>query len=358
VSTIEKALAKFAQQEPLSAESNTSLQIQNAAADITIVADQKQLLADDTIIQNHLLNDALVEISTTEKNTPLEDISIDPTQIHQDNWNSNALLQADGSQTQIHRLAFDQLRQIGVLTPDAKRSPLAEEYRLIKRPLLINVDKKGADIVENANLIMITSALPGEGKTFTAINLAMSIAMEQDRTVLLVDGDVAKPAAAKRLGLKANQGLIDLLAGSHLSVADVLVRTNVPNMRIMTAGRHHERATELLASERMLSVMDELSSRYRDRIVIFDSPPLLLASESAVLAEMMGQIVLVIAAEHTVQHAVIDALTRLGQNKIKGLVLNKYRPSLGNRYGTGYGYGYGYNYGENPSSDDKYKSVK
>ncbi|MBK1694734.1 protein tyrosine kinase [Chromatium weissei] len=276
----------------------------------------------------------------------------------QHDLNSESLLKTDELPTQIHRLAFDQLRQIGILTPDAKRSPLAEEYRLIKRPLLINVDKKGADIVENANLIMITSALPGEGKTFTAINLAMSIAMEQDRTVLLVDGDVAKPAAAKRLGLTATQGLIDLLAGSHLSIADVLVRTNVPNMRIMTAGRHHERATELLASERMLGIMDELSSRYRDRIVIFDSPPLLLASESAVLSEMMGQIVLVVAAEHTVQHAVVDALTRLGQNKIKGLVLNKYRPSLGNRYGTGYGYGYGYNYGETPSTDDKSKSAK
>jgi exopolysaccharide/PEP-CTERM locus tyrosine autokinase len=255
-------------------------------------------------------------------------------------------------QDQIHRLALDRLRQLGILTPDAKRSQLAEEYRLIKRPLLINVDKKGADIVENANLIMVTSALPGEGKTFTAINLAMSIAMEQDRTVLLVDGDVAKPTAAKRLGIESDTGLIDLLAGSHLSIADVLVRTDVPNMRIMPAGRKHERATELLASERMLAIMEELSSRYRDRIVIFDSPPLLLSSESAALAEMMGQIILVVAAEQTVQHATADALSRLGQDKIKGLVLNKYRPSIGNRYGTGYGYGYGYGYGEQPADAD------
>jgi len=351
VSTIEKALAKFAQQEPLSTESNTLTRTEDTSADATTIVDCKSPLVDDTVIQNNA-----IKVSVTENNDLSEETSVSPA--HQENWNSDSLLQADDLQTQIHRLAFDQLRQIGILTPDAKRSPLAEEYRLIKRPLLINVDKKGADIVENANLIMITSALPGEGKTFTAINLAMSIAMEQDRTVLLVDGDVAKPAAAKRLGLTANQGLIDLLAGSHLSIADVLVRTNIPNMRIMTAGRHHERATELLASERMLSIMDELSSRYRDRIVIFDSPPLLIASESAVLAGMMGQIVLVVAAEHTVQHAVIDALTRLGQNKIKGLVLNKYRPSLGNRYGTGYGYGYGYNYGETPSIDDKYKSAK
>lgn len=357
MSTIEKALVKFAQSEPLATESDTLLQKQDHFNETTVTADQEQLLVGGTVVQNNPPNDVLnSKPSTANNSTPSENTLIDST--NRDNWNDDGLLQADDSQTQIHRLAFDQLRQIGILTPDAKRSPLAEEYRLIKRPLLINVDKKGADIVENANLIMITSALPGEGKTFTAINLAMSIAMEQDRTVLLVDGDVAKPAAAKRLGLHTTQGLIDLLAGSHLSIADVLVRTNVPNMRIMTAGRYHERATELLASERMLSIMDELSSRYRDRIVIFDSPPLLLSSESAVLAEMMGQIVLVVAAEQTVQHAAVDALTRLGQNKIKGLVLNKYRPSLGNRYGTGYGYGYGYTYGETPSPDGKYNSAK
>jgi len=244
-----------------------------------------------------------------------------------------------------HRLALDQLRLMGLLTPDAKRSQIAEEYRLIKRPLIMNIDKKGADIVDNANLIMVTSALTGEGKTFSAINLAISIAMERDRTVLLVDGDVAKPSAAKRLGIKYETGLLDILDGSGMTVSKALVRTDIPNLRVLPAGKRHERATELLASEQMAKLMEQFSTRYKDRVVIFDSPPLLLASESAVLAEMMGQILMVVAADHTPRYAVNDALSRLNQDKIIGLLLNKYRPTFGNKFGAGYGYGYGYGYG-------------
>ncbi|NEX19740.1 AAA family ATPase [Thiorhodococcus mannitoliphagus] len=258
---------------------------------------------------------------------------------------SDAARHPSDSERPFQRLALDQLRLMGALTPDAKRSQLAEEYRLIKRPLLMNVDKKGADIVDNSNLIMVTSALPGEGKTFSAINLAISMTMERDRTVLLVDGDVAKPTAAKRLGIDYEVGLLDVLDGSGVTVAESIVQTDLPNLKVLPAGRRHERATELLASERMANLMDEFSTRYKDRVVIFDSPPLLLASESAVLAGWMGQILVVVAAEQTPRHAVADALSRLGQDKIMGLILNKYRPSLGNRFGAGYGYGYGYGYG-------------
>ncbi|EGV28499.1 hypothetical protein ThidrDRAFT_3727 [Thiorhodococcus drewsii AZ1] len=256
-----------------------------------------------------------------------------------------------GTGSSVHRLALELMREEGLLTPDVKRSQLAEENRLIKLPLLMNVDKKGADIVDNANLIMVTSAVSGEGKSFSAINLAMSIVAERDRTVLLVDGDVARPTAAKRLGIDAEAGLLDLLDGSIDSIADVLITTDLPNFRVLPAGRWHDRATELLASEQMARLMTEFSTRYQDRVVIFDSPPLLMASESAVLASMMGQIVMVVAAERTPQHAVADALARLGDDKIIGLLLNKYRPSLGNRFGAGYGYGYGYGYGHQSAAD-------
>jgi len=239
------------------------------------------------------------------------------------------------------KLPFERMRELSLLTPDASRSHLAEEYRAIKRPLLRNIDGKGAETVANANLIMVTSAMPGEGKTYTAINLAMSIAMEKDRTVLLVDGDVAKPSVASRLGIETGQGLIDVLASDRqLDVAEVMLRTNLPNVRFLPAGRSHDRATELLASEDMAALMAEFSTRYRDRVVIFDSPPLLLTSESSVLASMMGQVVLIVAAQQTPQYLVKDAIARLGEEQIVGLVLNKFRPSLGNRYGAGYGYGY------------------
>ena len=283
--------------------------------------------------------------------TPLADecgpvmASIDPAALRRDSQPYPVSTSPSG-----HRLALELMRKEGLLTPDAKRSQLAEENRLIKLPLLMNVDKKGADVVDNANLIMVTSAVAGEGKTFSAINLAMSIAAERDRTVLLVDGDVAKPTAAKRLGIDVEVGLLDLLDGSIESIADVLIKTDLPNLRVLPAGRRHDRATELLASEQMARLIVEFSTRYEDRVVIFDSPPLLLASESAVLASMMGQILVVVAAEQTPQNAVADALGRLAEDKIIGLVLNKYRPSLGNRFGTGYGYGYGYGYGDQPAA--------
>jgi exopolysaccharide/PEP-CTERM locus tyrosine autokinase len=263
----------------------------------------------------------------------------------------------DSSDSFSIRLPFHEMRKQGFLTPDASRSRMAEEYREIKRPLLINIDKRGADIVENANLIMVTSSLPGEGKTFNSINLAISIAMEKDRTVLLVDGDVAKPSVAERLNLNVTNGLTDVLAGEKgLSIADVLLKTNIPNLRFLPAGHQHEHATELLASEYMSIVMDEFASRYRDRVVIFDSPPLLLTSESAVLGSMMGQIVLVVAAEQTLQHTVFEALTKLDNEKIIGLILNKYRPGLGNRQGTGYGY-YG-KYGSYYSHSEENEAIQ
>ncbi|MBK5940394.1 XrtA-associated tyrosine autokinase [Halochromatium roseum] len=256
------------------------------------------------------------------------------------------------SRTEIHHFPWNELRKHGILTRDTKRSQLAEEYRQIKRPLLMNIDKKGADIVDNANLILVTSALPREGKTFNAINLAMSIAMERDRTVLLIDGDVAKPTAAKRLGIQQEAGLLDLVDDSNTKINDVLVKTDLPNLRVLPSGRPHDRATELLASEKMARFMSEFSTRYPDRVVIFDSPPLLLASETAVLSSCVGQIVMVVAAEQTSRHTANEALALLDPDKIIGLLLNKYRPSLGNRSGSGYGYGYGYGYGHDHPSPD------
>lgn len=249
----------------------------------------------------------------------------------------------------IHEIPLADLAEKGMITPQKPRSQIAEEYRTIKRPLLMNIEKKGAAIVENANLIMVTSAMPGEGKTFSAINLAMSVATEQDTTVLLVDADVTKASAAAVLGVPDDSpGLIDLLEDSSLSVSDVLIHTSVPKLRVLPAGRLHEHATELLASESMRRLMQELSSRYPDRVIIFDSPPLLLTSEAAVLANLMGQIVFVVSAEQSSQEAVSEAIQHLGEDKVIGLILNKARHSPFVKHGYGYGYSYGYG-GARPS---------
>ncbi len=243
----------------------------------------------------------------------------------------------------IHKIPVNDLAEQGMITPHKPRSRIADEYRTIKRPLIHNIEAKGADRVKNANLIMVTSALPGEGKTFTAINLAMSMATEQDRTVLLVDADVTKATAAKTLGISDEcEGLIDLLEDSSKQFSDVLIHTNIPKLRVLPAGHLHEHATELLASENMSRLMRELSNRYPDRVIIFDSPPLLITTESAVLSNFMGQIVYVIAAENSSQGAVEEAVEHLGEDKVVGVVLNKARHNPLVHHGYGYGYGYGY----------------
>ncbi len=243
-------------------------------------------------------------------------------------------------------LPFMEMKQKGMVTPDTPRGRAAEEFRRIKRPLLMNIDGEGAAVIQRPNLIMVTSALPGEGKTFTAINLAMSIAMEQDKTVLFVDADVSKATAARILGVpNDSKGLIDVLEDASLNLRDVMYRTNLPNLRVLAAGRVHERSTELLASESMRRLMDELSRRYPDRVIVFDAPPLLPTTEAGVLANLMGQIVFVVAAGETSQGAVTEALTHIDGDKMIGLVLNKSTARFGASYGYGYGYDFGYGYG-------------
>jgi exopolysaccharide/PEP-CTERM locus tyrosine autokinase len=229
------------------------------------------------------------------------------------------------------------LRQAGIITPDEEKTQIAEEFRLIKRPLIKNAFSQGPESIHNGNLIMVTSALAGEGKTFCAINLAMSIAMERDHTVLLIDADVAKPSMPAYLGLKAERGLLDVLIDDKLELADVMIKTNVDKLSILTAGRKNKHATELLASQSMSELLKDIAHRYSDRIIIFDSPPLLLTSEARVLASQMGQIVLVVAAEKTPQQTVKEALRQIESCDVVNLIYNKASTFLGGEY---YGYYY------------------
>ena len=231
------------------------------------------------------------------------------------------------------------LHSAGFVTPDLPKSLTAEEFRVLKRPLLSNIVSPAAPI-RNANLIMVTSSLPGEGKSFTAINLAMSIAMELDRTVLLVDADVARPSLPGVLGLPEQKGLLDVLQDKSLKLGDVLLKTNVDKLTILTAGTRDTHATELLASEAMGRLLNEMARRYSDRVIIFDSPPLLVTTEARVLATRMGQIVFVVRAEETPQNAVKEALGAIEACPVKLMVLNQARNVENMAYGYEYGYGY------------------
>lgn len=239
------------------------------------------------------------------------------------------------------RLDLAALAEMGFVTPNAPRAAIADQYRVIKRPLIANATGKGASVVQHGNRIMVTSAMPGEGKSFTAINLAMSIAMELDYTVLLVDADVSRPSIMKTLGLPPGPGLLDLLTNKQMEMSDTLLRTNVDKLSLLPSGTPHPRATELLASDAMTDLIEEMGHRYPDRIIIFDSPPLLLTTESRVLATHMGQIVVVVQAEKTLQSQVRHALTTIESCPIKLMVLNQVHGGDQDAYGYGYGYGQG-----------------
>lgn len=235
------------------------------------------------------------------------------------------------------------LAAAGYLTPDAQRSPIGDEFRVLKRPVIRNAQGRSGTAIDRGNRVMVTSALPREGKSFVSLNLAMSIASEVDSTVLLVDADVANPSLMKRLRLPESKGLLDLLTDRNTDLADVMLRTNVEKLSLLPAGTSDRRATEMLASTAMADLVDEMAARYPDRILVFDSPPLLATTEARVLASHMGQIVMVVEADGTTQAAVKQALETIESCPVVLMVLNKMsRSRVGSYYGySGYGSGYG-----------------
>ncbi len=211
------------------------------------------------------------------------------------------------------------------MLPNAPRSRLADEFRAIKRPLLTNARNHGAAPVKRGNCIMVTSAVEGEGKTFVSCNLALSIASELDHRVVLVDADVLRPTVLQRLGLPPSPGMLDLLTDPAIQMSDVLLRTNVDKLSVLPAGMPRDNAEELLASEAMRTLIAEMSERYHDRIVVFDAPPLLLSNEARVLASQVGQVVVVVAAEHTKQSLLMQALASVESCPVVLTLLNKAR---------------------------------
>lgn len=239
-------------------------------------------------------------------------------------------------------LDLARLDSMGIVVPSSPRSQIAEEFRVIKRPVLANARGKGAAPVDNGNLIMVTSSVPGEGKSFNSINLAMSIAMELDNRVLLVDADVARPSILNLLGLPPAKGLMDVLLDKNVGLPDVLLRTNIEKLTLLPAGMPHKNATELLASGAMHALLVELAHRYPDRIIIFDSPPLMVTTEAPVLAQSMGQLLIIVEAGRTTHAMVKQALSKIRDCPVKMVVLNKARYARTDGYYGYYGYGYGY----------------
>lgn len=231
------------------------------------------------------------------------------------------------------------LAEAGMIVPGAPVGPLAEEFRLIKRQLLITrerVAQRGEG--EKARTALVCSARPGDGKTFCAVNLALSMAAERDTEVLLVDADFAKPDVLAQLGLAEQPGLLDALADGQIDVESLVIRTDVGGLSILPAGTKTATDTELLASARTRAVLARLLEANPRRIVIFDSPPALAASPAAVLAMLVGQVMLVVRADKTPESELREAVQRLDGCDEIALVLNavSFVPG-GHRYGTYYG---------------------
>lgn len=239
---------------------------------------------------------------------------------------------------------FDLLRSYGYLPPPSQEREIAEQYRHIKRPLLARALGRGMPRQQNCTVIMVSSALAGEGKTFSSINLALSMARETDASVLLVDADTSKPQVSKALGLQDEPGLVDALLDESIDVESLVELTNVPKLAVLPAGRAAGSAAELLASERMARILHRLQAQSPSRIILLDCPPLLITNEAKAIIDSVGQAVLVVRANETPQQAVLDAIGHFREDQFVGLVLNQSDSVAGLGYGYGY-YGRMYDYG-------------
>jgi receptor protein-tyrosine kinase len=236
------------------------------------------------------------------------------------------------------KIDFAMLEQKGFVSTNSQRQLINEEYRAIKRKLLNNAFGPLSKSLHNSNIIMVTSCRPGEGKTFTAINLALSIALEKDKTVLLVDADVLRPNVMKTLEHENRQGLMEYLLGEKENLSEVICKTNLDNLRIIPAGKSHHLSTELLASEKMFESVEEFANRYADRVVIVDTPPLLGINETVILANLAGQAVVVTEESKSKLMDIQQAVKQLNPEMAIGFIVNKSEKV--NSKDTGYGYYY------------------
>jgi protein-tyrosine kinase len=218
----------------------------------------------------------------------------------------------------------------GIALPSSERSKAIEEYRIIKQGVLRNAVMDS----ERGRLIMVTSARPREGKTFTSLNLALSIASERDMRVLIIDCDVHRQTLIDTLGIKADKGLIDLLTDPQLDIADVLLRTNIGNLTVLPAGKSGLLVPELLSSQRMSELMEEMVRRYPDRFIILDAPPCLATSDPSVLAGLVGQVVFVVEANRTQETEIAASLRLISSCPTIGLVLNKTLGAASDQFGS------------------------
>lgn len=231
------------------------------------------------------------------------------------------------------RIDLNALRDQGYFPQGGLERRFADYYRQIKRPLIEKAMTGSAD----ARLIVITSAFPGDGKTFTAINLALSIARERDASVLLVDADLPRANVSRVCGLENEPGLTDALLDDKRDVESLLIGTDIRGLNVLPTGKFADNATELLASERMGHIVARLLARNPRRLVVLDASPLLGSSEAQAVVRLPGQVIIVVRAGVTPRHAILEAVAQVERNRLLGIVLNEAPVKRGAQYYYGYG---------------------
>jgi protein-tyrosine kinase len=242
-----------------------------------------------------------------------------------------------GAFSETFELPVARLKEQGFLTPEARATATGREFRMIKGPVLEKAYGTETQRVPNGHRIVVTSALPGEGKTFCAINLAISIAVTGSRRVMLIDADVAQPSVAKHLGIEDRMGLIDLLTGRESDPLKIILQSSIPGLAVMPAGRFQQHAGEYLASQEMSSLMDRLCADYPEMLIIIDTPPLLAVTETRALVQRAGQTLLVVAAGSTKRESVDTALAAVAGYSNISMILNKLPPGR-SEFGAYYEY--------------------
>jgi protein-tyrosine kinase len=243
------------------------------------------------------------------------------------------------------------LASFGISIPSSGRSRTVEEFRLVKRNLMTAWSSSDLMMDRASRLIMITSARPGEGKTFTAINLALAFASERDVKALLVDVDTQHPGLPRILGAPRHNGIVEVLAGKS-ELSEALIQTSLPNLMILPAGQGGPHVPELLSSREMGALLAELTQRLADRFIIIDTPPCMASSDAATLAPLVGQIVFVVEAHSTQQAEVEAALSILSACPRISLLLNKSDTLASEHFGS-----YGYYYHSADGGSDELRSA-
>ena len=325
MSSIEKAMQRQGEKAKFGQPTTTN-DTENQAVEAKSDVDVAGATTDSAATNPEVSNEEVLSQDVSNPSATVPEVSSEKAQPTQ--HNKDLVIDIEG------------LEAKGFVALSRKRTLINEEFRSIKRKVLNNAFGGLAKTLNHSNLVLVSSSRPNEGKTFTAVNLALSIALEQDKTVLLVDADVLKPSVSKTLEIGANVGLIEYLTGEEENVSSVIYHTNIENLKVIPAGLPHHLSNELLSSDKMLKLCQEFANRYPDRIVVFDCPPLLGVNETALMAEQCGQGVIVVEEFKSKVSEVKQAVDLLPESMAVGFVLNKVTdPSETQGYGYYYGTG-------------------